>query len=116
MLLDDEKIAQILANIHKLPAAQQKKTLKLVQELQKRQNRGLAQTSFLDFVKQMWPEFVIGRHHVIMAEKFEAVARGEIKRLAISLPPRHTKSEFASILLPAWFLGNYPSKKKLARV
>jgi len=111
MLLDDEKIAQILANIHKLPAAQQKKTLKLVQELQKRQNRGLAQTSFLDFVKQMWPEFVIGRHHVIMAEKFEAVARGEIKRLAISLPPRHTKSEFASFLLPAWFLGNYPSKK-----
>jgi predicted phage terminase large subunit-like protein len=27
------------------------------------------------------------------------------------MPPRHTKSEFASYLLPAWFLGNFPQKK-----
>jgi hypothetical protein len=27
------------------------------------------------------------------------------------MPPRHTKSEFASYLLPAWFLGLYPEKK-----
>ena len=27
------------------------------------------------------------------------------------MPPRHTKSEFASYLLPAWFLGKYPDKK-----
>jgi hypothetical protein len=27
------------------------------------------------------------------------------------MPPRHTKSEFASYLLPAWFLGKYPHKK-----
>ena len=25
--------------------------------------------------------------------------------------PRHTKSEFASYLLPAWFLGKFPEKK-----
>ncbi len=29
----------------------------------------------------------------------------------INMPPRHTKSEFASYLLPAWFLGKYPEKK-----
>jgi len=39
------------------------------------------------------------------------VARGECKRLIINMPPRHTKSEFASYLLPAWFLGNAPHKK-----
>jgi predicted phage terminase large subunit-like protein len=39
------------------------------------------------------------------------VARGEVKRLIINMPPRHTKSEFASYLLPAWFLGKYPQKK-----
>jgi predicted phage terminase large subunit-like protein len=46
-----------------------------------------------------------------MAEAFERVARGECKRLIINMPPRHTKSEFASYLLPAWFLGKYPDKK-----
>lgn len=111
MDLGPEKITQIMANLSKLPGDKQKKILSLVKELQKRQIRDVSQTSFLDFVKQMWPSFIMGRHHQIMAEKFEAVARGDIKRLAISLPPRHTKSEFASFLLPAWFLGNYPDKK-----
>jgi hypothetical protein len=46
-----------------------------------------------------------------MAKAFERVANGECKRLIINMPPRHTKSEFASYLLPAWFLGKYPSKK-----
>jgi len=46
-----------------------------------------------------------------MAAAFERVANGEIKRLIINMPPRHTKSEFASYLLPAWFLGKFPHKK-----
>ena len=46
-----------------------------------------------------------------MADAFERVARGELKRLIINMPPRHTKSEFASYLLPAWFLGKFPKKK-----
>jgi predicted phage terminase large subunit-like protein len=67
--------------------------------------------SFLFFVKQMWPVFISGKHHQIMADAFERVANGELKRLIINMPPRHTKSEFASYLLPAWFLGKYPEKK-----
>jgi predicted phage terminase large subunit-like protein len=59
----------------------------------------------------MWPSFIMGRHHKIMAEAFERVARGECKRLIINMPPRHTKSEFASYLLPAGFLVNFPGKK-----
>ena len=70
-----------------------------------------AQTSFMGFVGHMWPAFIEGRHHKIMAEAFEKIARGELKRLIINMPPRHTKSEFASYLLPAWFLGQYPGKK-----
>jgi predicted phage terminase large subunit-like protein len=46
-----------------------------------------------------------------MARAFEKVASGKLKRLIINMPPRHTKSEFASYLLPAWFLGKYPHKK-----
>ena len=63
------------------------------------------------FVKHVWPAFIEGRHHKIMAEAFERIARGELKRLIVNMPPRHTKSEFASYLLPAWFLGQMPDKK-----
>jgi predicted phage terminase large subunit-like protein len=63
------------------------------------------------FVHKVWPTFINGAHHIKMARAFERVARGECKRLIINMPPRHTKSEFASYLLPAWFLGNFPHKK-----
>jgi len=59
----------------------------------------------------VWPTFISGAHHKRMAEAFERVAEGKCKRLIINMPPRHTKSEFASYLLPAWFLGKFPGKK-----
>ena len=66
---------------------------------------------FLTFVRVMWPEFIAGEHHKIIAEKFERVARGELKRLIINMAPRHTKSEFASYVLPAWMIGKNPNMK-----
>ena len=69
------------------------------------------QDKFMDFVHKVWPDFIDGAHHSEMAEAFERVANGEAKRLIINMPPRHTKSEFASYLLPAWFLGKFPKKK-----
>jgi predicted phage terminase large subunit-like protein len=73
--------------------------------------REAAQDDFMAFVRKVWPNFIYGDHHEKMARQFERVARGEIKRLIINMPPRHTKSEFASYLLPAWFLGKFPEKK-----
>jgi predicted phage terminase large subunit-like protein len=67
--------------------------------------------NFMPFVGEMWSSFISGRHHKIMADAFERVANGELKRLIINMPPRHTKSEFASYLFPAWFLGKFPEKK-----
>ena len=58
--------------------------------------------NFLPFVQSMWSAFIPGKHHRDMAEAFERVAEGKLKRLIINMPPRHTKSEFASFLLPAW--------------
>ena len=62
-------------------------------------------------MQSVWPGFIYGRHHARIAQEFEKVISGECKRLIINLGPRHTKSEFASYLLPAWFLGRYPDKK-----
>ena len=80
-------------------------------KLEKLKERDLCQDKFIKFVEKVWPTFISGRHHKIMAAAFEQVAKGELKRLIINMPPRHTKSEFASYLLPAWFLGKYPDKK-----
>ena len=80
-------------------------------KLEKLKERELAQTKFIKFVEKVWPTFISGAHHKRMADAFERVARGECKRLIINMPPRHTKSEFASYLLPAWFLGQFPHKK-----
>lgn len=80
-------------------------------ELEEAKGKEKARTGFLDFVRMMWPSFIAGEHHQVMANAFERVARGELKRLIINMPPRHTKSEFASYLFPAWYLGQYPEKK-----
>lgn len=79
--------------------------------LEKLKNRELVQQRFIKYVEKVWPTFISGAHHKRMADAFERVARGECKRLIINMPPRHTKSEFASYLLPSWFLGKFPGKK-----
>jgi predicted phage terminase large subunit-like protein len=94
-----------------LSVPEQEKLLAELEKLQELKMRKVSQTRFLAFVNEVWPTFISGRHHAKMANAFERVARGEIKRLIINMPPRHTKSEFASYLLPAWFLGNFPHKK-----
>ena len=100
-----------LEKISGLPPEQQKEILALIEEYESVKEKETARENFLPFVKLMWPSFIHGRHHEIMAEAFEKVARGDLKRLIINMPPRHTKSEFASYLFPAWFLGKYPEKK-----
>ena len=69
------------------------------------------QDKFLKFVKHVWPSFIAGSHHKIFGDKLERVARGELKRLIVNMPPRHTKSEFASYLFPAWVMGQKPHTK-----
>jgi predicted phage terminase large subunit-like protein len=105
---DHMNLADLIAS---LPEGERAGLLEMAQQYQDALVREKCQTNFLEFVKAMWPGFIHGRHHAVMAKKFEAIAEGKLKRLIINMPPRHTKSEFASYLLPAWFLGKYPNKK-----
>ena len=85
--------------------------LEYLNELDRRKQREQAQNKFMPFVKHIWPDFIEGSHHHRMAKLFEDVASGKKRRIIINLAPRHTKSELASYLLPAWFLGKFPKKK-----
>ena len=79
----------------------------------------LCQDNFIIFAETVWQDFIYRKtkdpkkmgHHQIIAQAFEGIADGDDKRLIINMPPRHTKSEFASYLFPAWFIGKYPKKK-----
>ena len=87
------------------------KKLKLELRLARLEKNEVCREKFLNFVKVMWPEFIVGRHHKIISDKLERVASGELKRLIINMAPRHTKSEFASFLFPAWMMGKNPKMK-----
>jgi len=63
------------------------------------------QGDFISYVKYLWPEFIEGRHHKIIGDKFNKIAQGKLKRLIVCLPPRHSKSEFASTYFPSWMMG-----------
>ena len=80
-------------------------------QLDQKQKHTQIQTDFMSFVKHMWPDFIEGEHHRVIAEKFNRLRNGDLKRLIVNMPPRHTKSEFASFLLPAWMIGDNPKLK-----
>ena len=89
--------------------AQEYADIELAEELKNMQN--LVTHDFLNFVKYMWPGFIEGKHHKKIAQKFNDLSTGKINRLIVNMPPRHTKSEFASYFLPAWMIGKNPSLK-----
>lgn len=78
-----------------------------------------ARERLLDFATLMMPDpeepdnsdrsrFQVAPHHVLIAQALERVRAGTVTRLAISMPPRHGKSELATRLFPAWFIGHDP--------
>ena len=97
--------------IKKLPPDAKRQYVKYALKLAEKKKGSHVKSDFLNFVKHVWPQFIEGSHHKIIAEKFNDIANGKIKRLIINMPPRHTKSEFASNLLPAWMVGRKPDLK-----
>ena len=100
-------------DINKLPPDVKRDFMKYAIKLSEKKTQTTVAKDFLTFVKAMWPQFIEGPHHKIIAQKFNDIADGKIKRLIINMPPRHTKSEFASFLLPSWMVGRKPDLKKI---
>lgn len=110
----------ILANLYKLPAAEQAETLAMMEELDARGKQQAAKISLLSFATFVAPVlqietepkvFMVGPHHRKLAALMDAVARGEKKRVLISVAPRFGKSLMSSYLFPAWYLGQFPNRR-----
>jgi predicted phage terminase large subunit-like protein len=76
--------------------------------------RELSRRHLIDFIQYTFPQYRPASHHHLIADRLEAVERGELDRLMITMPPRHGKSELASRRFPAWFLGRNPGNSIIA--
>jgi len=110
----EERLKEIITEpklLDSMTSHEQKRFFQLYQQNEKSKLNAEAQLDFMSFVKVVWPGFVEGTHHRIIAEKFNKIANGTLKRLIVNMPPRHTKSEFASFMLPAFIMGRNPMTK-----
>ena len=103
---------KFIQNLDKLPADVRREFALLANRYGEKKKEQSIRNDFLTFVKHVWPDFIEGSHHKEIADKFNKLATGEIKRLIINMPPRHTKSEFGSYLLPAWMVGRNPKRSE----
>lgn len=101
----------VIDQIGNLPEEYRVELLGLLERLDISRKQEAAHEDFIDYVKYMWPDFIMGSHLKIMSEAFDDILTGKNDRLIICMPPRHTKSEFASIYLPSYFLGKFPKQK-----
>ena len=73
--------------------------------------RGLGERNLLSFTRYTLPSFIPAPFHVAYYEVLTRFAMGEIKKLMITMPPQHGKSEGATRRLPAFVLGQDPDKR-----
>lgn len=97
-----------LKDLQQVDPKEYEQLLAMVSQIAELENLEGAKTSFLSFVKLMWPGFIYGNHHKIMAQAVEDVVSGRRERLVVNQAPRTSKSEFFSYLMPAWALGLQP--------
>lgn len=75
------------------------------------ERRKAARDGLLRFTEYTMADYRAGPQNVLLCEKLDAVERGEIKRLIVSMPPRHGKSELTSKRFPAYYLGRHPTRQ-----
>ena len=80
-------IETVVGQLDTLPPGEKREILILLDELADARVRAEANDDFLAFVKEVWPAFIEGNHHRVMADAFNRIASGELKRLIINMPP-----------------------------
>ncbi len=87
--------------------------------IQREKLRRAASASLYEFVKQAWPvvepgvQFMPSWHIEVICEHLEAITSGEIRKLLINIPPRHSKSTIVSVMYPMWEWLTQPEEKFL---
>ena len=107
----EAEIEQMLANLDAFSPDEVAEIDRMVGELATRNANKKAYDDLIAFCKHMQPDYIVGKHHRMLADMLMAIERGEKDRICVNIPPRHGKSQLVSIMFPAWFLGRNPDKK-----
>ena len=70
-----------------------------------------ASSNLLLFTEKTMPNFKAEKFHKVYYKLLDLFAKGTIKRLMITMPPQHGKSEGSTRRLPAYLLGLNPDLK-----
>jgi predicted phage terminase large subunit-like protein len=106
-----EEVQHMLDNLDNFSDEEVTEIEKMVDELDNRQKNQVAHDDLIEFCKRMMPDFIVGKHHRILADMLMDIERGVKDRACVNIPPRHGKSQLVSIFFPAWYLGRNPDKK-----
>jgi len=107
----DEDIQTLLDNLDAFSADEIAEIEKITGELSSRKENQAAYNDLIAFCQLMMPDFIVGKHHRILANMLMDIESGDKDRVCVNIPPRHGKSQLVSIFYPAWFLGRNPDKK-----
>ena len=108
---DDDDVEAILDNLDSFSDEEITEIDRMVGELHNRRVNKQAYNDLIEFCKRMQSDYIVGKHHRILANMLMGIERGEKDRICVNIPPRHGKSQLVSIFFPAWFLGRNPNKK-----
>lgn len=64
--------------------------------------------NLLAYSRYLSDKFFTPKHVKLIAEKLTLVEKGRIKKLIITMPPRHGKSNLCTKIFPTWYLGKHP--------
>ena len=87
-----------------------KRAADVIEHLTKILSTAKSRKSLLSYAKHMYPGYKDPAHIQLITKNLEKLETGEIKRLAVFMPPRHGKSMLCSEFFPAWYLGNNPNE------
>lgn len=107
----EDEVQHMLDNLDSFSDEEIAEIDKLVEELGIRKRNKTAYDDLIEFCKRMQDDYIVGRHHRILADLLMAIEAGDEDRICVNIPPRHGKSQLVSIFFPAWFLGRNPNKK-----
>ena len=113
MALDfsEADIQKLLDNLDAFSPEEIAEIDKMAGELTTRKENQAAYDDLIEFCKRMQPDYIVGKHHRMLADMLMDIAEGKKDRICVNIPPRHGKSQLVSIMFPAWFLGRNPTKK-----
>ena len=77
-----------------------------------------AENSFLGFVKLIHPDFDLADFQLDLIKKLDLLERGiledadgrKARNLLVTMPPRHAKSTFSTVLFPAYYMAKNPER------